>query len=389
MPWLCQTVLQEYATVVRKIISAQISVKLRMYVPLTRSSEHKWAPSSEFVSSSIPSWHILIAHAQPFRGARDLAFCLKVPLDSLLVWASSEGSGETAWMRRLAWTFAARIGDKYQSRLTRPKCPLYGPLHANNKDTNQPAHAEARGMSPLPLSHMFQTEAAVFKLWFLFGWCISKPFSSSSCISISCCYFYLCWSFGTVRFNTFILKQSFAQSGSGRRDGSCRICYYLSWTDLVKPESAVFKLLMSYFQRISFVVRHLHNTSRDSLQSKQDYWGADWFGLTYCYMIGFLMTLLIYFQWCKYPCHCLTEDLDCATGVSIVRDGCGCCQMCARQHGDICNAKDICDTKQGLYCDHSHPHGPGTGICRGTVMFWCTAITHVHTALEPAYVEVQ
>ena len=37
----------------------------------------------------------------------------------LLVWASSEGSGETARMRRLAWTFAARIGDKYQIRLTR------------------------------------------------------------------------------------------------------------------------------------------------------------------------------------------------------------------------------------------------------------------------------
>ena len=78
-----------------------------------------WAPSSEFVSSSIPSWQILTAHAQPFRGARDLAFCLKVPLDSLLVWASSEGSGETARIHRLAWTFAARIGDKYQIRLTR------------------------------------------------------------------------------------------------------------------------------------------------------------------------------------------------------------------------------------------------------------------------------
>ena len=44
-----------------------------------------WAASSEFVSSSIPSWQILTAHAQPFRGARDLAFCLKAPLDSLLV----------------------------------------------------------------------------------------------------------------------------------------------------------------------------------------------------------------------------------------------------------------------------------------------------------------
>ena len=71
------------------------------------------------MSSSILSWQILTAHAQPFRKARDLVFCLKVPLDSLLVWASSEGSGETARMRRLAWTFAARIGYKHQICLTR------------------------------------------------------------------------------------------------------------------------------------------------------------------------------------------------------------------------------------------------------------------------------
>ena len=90
--------------------------------PKNYNKTDKWAPSREFVSSSIPSWQILTAHAQTFRGARDLAFCLKVPLDSLLVWASSEGSGETARMRRLAWTFAARIGDKYQIRLTRSKC---------------------------------------------------------------------------------------------------------------------------------------------------------------------------------------------------------------------------------------------------------------------------
>ena len=81
----------------------------------------KWGPSSEFLSSSIPSWQVWTAHAPPFREARDLAFCLKVPLDSLLVWASSGGSGETARMRKLAWTIAARIGDKYQIRLTRSK----------------------------------------------------------------------------------------------------------------------------------------------------------------------------------------------------------------------------------------------------------------------------
>ena len=90
-----------------------------------KMSQWKWAPSSEFVSSSIPSWQISTAHAQPFRGARDLAFCQKVPLDSLLVWASSEGSGETARMRRLAWTFAARIGNKYQIRLTLSKWWLW------------------------------------------------------------------------------------------------------------------------------------------------------------------------------------------------------------------------------------------------------------------------
>ena len=78
-----------------------------------------WAPSSEFVSLSIPSWQILTAHAQIFRGTRDLAFCLKISLYSLLVWASSQGSGETARMRRLAWTFAARTGGKYQIRSTR------------------------------------------------------------------------------------------------------------------------------------------------------------------------------------------------------------------------------------------------------------------------------
>ena len=81
---------------------------------------YNFGASSEFVSSSIPSWRIWTAHAQSFREARDLAFCLKVPLDSLLVWASSGGSGETTRMRRLAWTFAARIADKYQIRLTRP-----------------------------------------------------------------------------------------------------------------------------------------------------------------------------------------------------------------------------------------------------------------------------
>ena len=34
--------------------------------------------------------NISTAHAQPFRGARDLAFCLKVPLESLLYERAAE-----------------------------------------------------------------------------------------------------------------------------------------------------------------------------------------------------------------------------------------------------------------------------------------------------------
>ena len=101
---------------IKPLITQCVLILMQQYDYFRKT--YNWAPSSEFVSSSIPSWQILTAHAQPFRGARDLAFCLKVPLDSLLVWASSEGSGEIARMRRLAWTFAARISDKYQIRLT-------------------------------------------------------------------------------------------------------------------------------------------------------------------------------------------------------------------------------------------------------------------------------
>ena len=82
-----------------------------------------------------------------FRGARDLAFCLKVPLDSMLVWASSGGSGETARMRRLAWTFAARMGDKYQIRLTRSnllKTHLWIYLFQNPLNFNKPDQAKPK-----------------------------------------------------------------------------------------------------------------------------------------------------------------------------------------------------------------------------------------------------
>ena len=126
----------------------------------------KWAPSSEFVSSSIPSWQISTAHAQPFRGARDLVFCLKVPLDSLLVWASSEGSGETVRMCRLAWTLAARIGDKYQIRLTRSKyhCTKFNISDRNIQCPLKISH-EIYGIAWLSLQHNFMSNLDWRQLW--------------------------------------------------------------------------------------------------------------------------------------------------------------------------------------------------------------------------------
>ena len=138
---------------------------------IKKCHNHNWAPSSEFVSSSIPLWQILTAHAQTFRGARDLAFCLKVPLDSLLVWASSEGSGETVRMRRLAWTFAARIGDKYQIRLTRSNYTCHDHLHRlpirsrENEDKEeqiQLSHAD-KGWMPIQKISISQLKAQILK----------------------------------------------------------------------------------------------------------------------------------------------------------------------------------------------------------------------------------
>ena len=55
----------------------------------------------------------LTAHAQPFRGARDLAFCLKVPLDSLLVY---ERAAEVlARLRRCSlYSEKAEINDLFR-----------------------------------------------------------------------------------------------------------------------------------------------------------------------------------------------------------------------------------------------------------------------------------
>ena len=78
-------------------------------------NEYIWAPSSEFVSSSIPSWQILNFACPAIQRGQGSGF-----LSEGSSWLSAYMSEQRRfWPRRLAWTFAARIGDKYQIRLTR------------------------------------------------------------------------------------------------------------------------------------------------------------------------------------------------------------------------------------------------------------------------------
>ncbi|XP_049508904.1 cellular communication network factor 6 isoform X2 [Panthera uncia] len=77
-------------------------------------------------------------------------------------------------------------------------------------------------------------------------------------------------------------------------------------------------------------------------------------------------------QFCHWPCQCPRQKPSCPPGVSLLRDGCGCCKVCARQAGDTCNEADLCDPHKGLYCDYS-ADGPRyeTGVCAYLIAVGC------------------
>ena len=63
-------------------------------------------------------------------------------------------------------------------------------------------------------------------------------------------------------------------------------------------------------------------------------------------------------------CSCPVGDPSCYAGVPLIRDGCGCCMICARLQGDLCDVVHKCAEEHGLECDMSHiVHGKG--VCRG------------------------
>uniref|UniRef100_W5L4U1 Cellular communication network factor 5 n=1 Tax=Astyanax mexicanus TaxID=7994 RepID=W5L4U1_ASTMX len=66
-------------------------------------------------------------------------------------------------------------------------------------------------------------------------------------------------------------------------------------------------------------------------------------------------------QYLKILCIVVCQLCDGPLGVALVLDGCRCCQMCARQEGEPCTERELCDGRQGLQCDYSasFPGGPG------------------------------
>ncbi|GFQ81543.1 protein CYR61 [Trichonephila clavata] len=70
---------------------------------------------------------------------------------------------------------------------------------------------------------------------------------------------------------------------------------------------------------------------------------------------------------CPERCHCPDAYPQCQDGVPVVMDGCGCCPVCARQQGDVCNTVQVCDVTRKLQCIYVDAFFT-TGICRGELL---------------------
>ena len=79
---------------------------------------------------------------------------------------------------------------------------------------------------------------------------------------------------------------------------------------------------------------------------------------------------------CSYPCECPSRQPACPVGVSVVRDGCGCCAICARQQGEQCDGTTLCDEKRGLVCQYPH-RAAVKGVCQG-IVFWLQQGSDLH-----------
>ncbi|XP_034558528.1 CCN family member 1-like [Notolabrus celidotus] len=67
---------------------------------------------------------------------------------------------------------------------------------------------------------------------------------------------------------------------------------------------------------------------------------------------------------CPKDCQCPPDTPTCASGVSLMPDGCGCCKICARQLFEDCSRSQPCDHTKGLECNFGGGYGSAKGICR-------------------------
>uniref|UniRef100_A0A3Q1H9R9 Cellular communication network factor 5 n=1 Tax=Anabas testudineus TaxID=64144 RepID=A0A3Q1H9R9_ANATE len=74
---------------------------------------------------------------------------------------------------------------------------------------------------------------------------------------------------------------------------------------------------------------------------------------------------------CIEPCQCPPTLPHCPVGVPLMLDGCGCCQLCARQEGEACTERLPCDRHRGLQCDYSASFPGGPGQCVGQNELGC------------------
>lgn len=70
-------------------------------------------------------------------------------------------------------------------------------------------------------------------------------------------------------------------------------------------------------------------------------------------------------QECPRQCQCPDVVPQCPPGDSLVLDACGCCRVCAKQLGELCTERDVCDPHKGLYCDYGSPNNRRIGVCTG------------------------
>lgn len=88
-----------------------------------------------------------------------------------------------------------------------------------------------------------------------------------------------------------------------------------------------------------------------------------------CVCVLLCLTAQALAQSCPKPCQCPADIPRCRAGVALVWDGCGCCQVCARERGESCTERTPCG--RGLQCDYSASLPQEPGQCVGEEELGC------------------